>query len=566
MNSGCRRGAACPFRHDFRPKPEAGIFENSSEAQSQNFHGQHHLTEDRAQHEAHRGRSPNSETTVSELAPKTADNTQPEARIIQKPTPKSQREDPREFELNQLRRRFTPGERTDKHGELLTFSLVPTDPDFPSSICSSLACVMRVPITYRSGGDTEGQKKPTFMVTNSDLDFTLRGKIRARFDDIYAQNPPVSLLRAINLLDRSLTRIFLPDYPPYPETKPSEKPAPPQRFSTSERQDASQRRTREITQLKARLASNSLFAAFNNDNSFVVPVTTANRNSLPPALQKLEKANLIVPHLYPLESCRIEVPGVQDEAVRNLERGFSRHAKESPTMSLIAHVNFISVKMASLAQPPAKSGLVRTQETTSNLSSLSLKEKPRDSYESANLDDSRLPASNPSADSEVTAKPHLHIVPRPPEWDTPNEPEADQEESVLRDGQETSSSDDQEDYEDEEDERNGVHIPEPSAPPPGRGISLSFPSLELEGVELLLLKNVSLVVRCDRCKDHLDIRGLNVGDKPDSKPPRHSATCGKCGNFISVGMFGSSESWGVKCLREAVSYKFRPANDLRFYV
>lgn len=534
MNQGCRRGTACPFSHD--SNPQVNLLDNASESQSRN-------APDTAQPQHQNDPLAGSKSTPGESPPR-ASASQSERISVQKPTPETQRDNPREFELNQLRRRFNPGERTDKHGELLTFAFSPTDPDFPAAICSSLACVMRVPISYRSGDDTEGHKKPTFMITNPDLDFALRGRIRARFDEICAQNPSVTLLRAMNLLDRSLTRIFLTDSSPPLEAPPSKKSPPPQRISAGEKREASQRRSREITQLKARFTSNPLFSASNNDSSFCVPISSPNHTSLPPILQKIEKVTLFVPISYPLEPCQIVLIGVQDEAARDIEAGFCRHCSENPRMSLIAHVNFFSVKMPSLAQPSTKPKLVDTQHATAKFSALSLEKESKDKPETTNMDVPSSPHARPSLSPEDNAKPHVHFVSRPPEWDTPNNLEADPDESNTDDMHSTSFSDEEEDEEEEE----GVDTLIPDAPPPGRGVAFSFPSLELEGVELLLLKNLSLVVKCERCKDRLDIRGLNISDKSDSKPPRHSATCGKCGNTVSVGTFSLLEHESARSL------------------
>lgn len=52
-------------------------------------------------------------------------------RVVQRPTPRTQAEDPRTFQIQQLKRRFSPVEAADDGGISLSFQLVPSDPDFP---------------------------------------------------------------------------------------------------------------------------------------------------------------------------------------------------------------------------------------------------------------------------------------------------------------------------------------------------------------------------------------------------------------------------------------------------
>ena len=68
------------------------------------------------------------------------------SRVVSKPIPKAQTEDPREFQLGQIRRRFSPKETrlsTSNSGEdavVLSFSMAPSDPDFPFDMDKRSAC------------------------------------------------------------------------------------------------------------------------------------------------------------------------------------------------------------------------------------------------------------------------------------------------------------------------------------------------------------------------------------------------------------------------------------------
>lgn len=73
------------------------------------------------------------------------------------------------------------------------------------------------------------------------------------------------------------------------------------------------------------------------------------------------------------------------------------------------------------------------------------------------------------------------------------------------------------------------------APTSERGVALSFPYLELYGIELLELVGLYITVKCDRCKEHLDVRNIpQVKDKSDALAPKVE-TCKKCTNTMSLG-------------------------------
>jgi hypothetical protein len=68
------------------------------------------------------------------------------SRVVGKPVPKAQAEEPREFQIKQLKRRFSPTETAEDGGRVFGFQMVPSDPDFPFEIVG-LECVMHVPVS-----------------------------------------------------------------------------------------------------------------------------------------------------------------------------------------------------------------------------------------------------------------------------------------------------------------------------------------------------------------------------------------------------------------------------------
>lgn len=119
---------------------------------------------------------------------------------------------------------------------------------------------------------------------------------------------------------------------------------------------------------------------------------------------------------------------------------------------------------------------------------------------------------------------HLHVIPRPPEWDISNR-------------RDTSSSSEESDTHDSGDESEPGEATVPSSSTndpaavahntPERGISLSLPQLEMYSIELLEIVSLSITVKCLRCKDSLDIHNLR-----DSST--RSESCKKCASPFTV--------------------------------
>ena len=124
-------------------------------------------------------------------------------------------------------------------------------------------------------------------------------------------------------------------------------------------------------------------------------------------------------------------------------------------------------------------------------------------------------------------RPHVQHIPRPPEWDRAADRD-DESES------ETDESDEDTEYEEGAEPEDDTQ-PEPeqssSSTPAERGILLSFPHLELHGIELLELTSLHITVKCERCKDVLDVERLR-SDGETSK--QRELRCKKCANSMAA--------------------------------
>ncbi|KAI7138993.1 hypothetical protein KC337_g5 [Hortaea werneckii] len=102
-------------------------------------------------------------------------------------------------------------------------------------------------------------------------------------------------------------------------------------------------------------------------------------------------------------------------------------------------------------------------------------------------------------------RPHLRVIPRPPEWDNPRHETADESEGA---DSETSEAEGDSSHSDHEGEDQRLRDQDVSGTPAEKGILLSFPNLELHGIKLLEVSSLSITIKCERCKDTMDVHRL----------------------------------------------------------
>ena len=442
------------------------------------------------------------------------------SRVVSKPVSRAQVEDPREFQIKQLRRRFSPTETAEDGGTAFTFQLVPSDPDFPFEM-EGLECVLHVPSRY------PGADRPILEVKNEEMGREWQNRVEQGFAKLVANSPHGTLLGSMNQLDRQLESLLMdkkeepitiiPNRIPGKlalHTEPSKpaqiaKPAtdvskPPQTYTPEQLRTASQRREAETLQLEARLGRTPLFAKSLDGIAYTIPITPRKHADLPVSLQGAQKIKLFVPLLYPLQHCRIELQDVSRDVAKTIEKGFERKVKGDEG-TLMGHVNWLAQNMHVLAtefmeEPAVEADLPQTEPVEVG------EAVHQEKVDSTAKDDDRS---------------HIKVIPRPPEWiaDNANDESSDSEYSESYDSG-------------DEDEDGGAAldaVPEnQSTSGPERGISLSFPSLELYGIELLELASLSITIKCERCKDTMDIN--NLRDKAQK-----SESCKKCAMPLSVG-------------------------------
>ncbi|KAJ5843916.1 Zinc finger CCCH-type [Penicillium rubens] len=542
---GCRLGASCPYIHD------ASAIEAKQPSSGQQTPAQFSGSESQSSAQAL--------VTGAERL-KIGDNQSKQSSAAgpvqpQRPVSKLEQSDPREFQINQLRRRYRPQEVNDAQGTTLTFGLVPSDPDFPFEL-ERLHCVLHVPSSYPKG-------RPTLAVTNSEMEAAYQANVVRGFNEIvdftYRTNSRGTLLGWLNSLDRKLESLLttlergptlkffanIGDGSTTKEpTKAPEKTLSQQSLSQGRSKTASvaakpvpqartvapkhtaeakaaaeKRRATETKQLEARLGRLPMYQKLPDGRTYVVPIQPTKKDRLPRTLQALKTVKLIVPPLYPLEHSSIKLQGVEGSEVKATEVGFTQWVEQTSQLSLVSQINYLASNIHKFAETP----LPKEQEPAGDVPS---------TFEEDEDENVEEPTNAPAAPltQDIEDKPHLVVIPRPPEWSIPNTNSGTEGTSDESSYEEDECSDEEE----EEDEEGGAPVPASvDNNAPGRGVALSFPFLELYGIELLELASLNITIKCDRCKVSLDVKNVpQITDEKGQMPKMES--CRKCANNMSV--------------------------------
>ncbi|KAL9107850.1 MAG: hypothetical protein Q9187_008370 [Circinaria calcarea] len=401
---------------------------------------------------------------------------------------------------------------------------------------AGLECVLHVPDTYPKGGT------PSLDVRNKEMGRGYQINIERGFDKLRTNSPEATLLALMNALDRQLESLLTeqkaetlkiipnivpkrpaahglsdPNARPLPK-KTAEVPKPPHTYTQEEKGIAQARRETEVRQLEARLGRLPLYNRSLDGIAYTLPIEPRRRVDLPVPLQVVRTVKLFVPMLYPLQTCRIEIQGVARDAARNTERRFESKAKENSEMTLMGHVNYLSQNMHVLATETVmdRPEMVVDDLAMSDLNVKEPHEKPS------------ISSGNAGFEEAYDDRSHIKVIPRPPEWRVGGEVDAD-------DGSGSSDSyDSGDEYIDDASDGEPDPVPGAFSTTPERGVLLSFPYLELHGIELLELVSLCVTIKCERCKDTMDVNNLRSSPDPGSSGAR-TESCKKCASQLSIG-------------------------------
>ena len=437
---------------------------------------------------------------------------------------------PRDFQITQVIKRFSPERIDGDNGTTLTFKIIPSDPDFPFEL-SGLECELTVPTTYTQGGT------PILRVKNAEIPRGYQINVEKGFDSLVT--PRQTLLAMLNELDKNLEQCLTAEKAQTvklvanttrqdktsisPVIKPSEDPKPVAvpslpTYSAAEQSAAQSKRHVDVRQLEARMSRTPLFSKSSDGTSFNVPVQIPKPGRLPVSLRELKVVTLNVPTAYNLQPCTVKLNGVVGEASQNAELAFEIHARQETDLTLMAHINHLTQNLHTMAtEAPFEIESVNPPAAEPVTSSI----PPNDH-------------TNTSQQTEEVVydpdRPHLKLIPRPPEWDHPASG-SDGESSEFDDSDEFTESED-----DAGENEGGASLPVPAsvAKASGSSIVISFPGIELYGVELLEVASLCLTLKCDRCKTTVDIKNLKPNSSDSSTSITLTESCPKCAATLAA--------------------------------
>lgn len=449
------------------------------------------------------------------------------SRVVPKPVPQSQTQDPRKYQIEQLKKRFAAQVSNLQNGITnVSFHLKPSDPDFPFEL-DFLECEVQVPRHYPD-------EAPLLRVKNKDIPRGFGLNIEAGWDKLVRDKQSATLLTHCNALDKNLEAFLseqksetvtlmtfkdtrhLEGLPaalaendttaakPEPVKPPvvARRYVPEESFTREQMADAKTRRVQEIRQLEARMGRMSLFHKSADGIVYTLPLEPKRRAELLPGLRSVTSVQLIIPLLYPLQPLRILLNDVESLAAEALEEEFSTRASQQKQMTLMSHLNYLTQNLHVLAK-------------TARAAPPQVPSESQDHEQNQQTNNSSIQTT-----MDKEGKNHVQVIPRPPEWTL-----------IDEHGDSENSSDD---WDSEDDSDGGGVLVERMNPSASEtthqvesGTSISFPLVELHGIELLQVTILGLNVKCERCRTINEVTGL----KPNEEK---ASSCKKCATGFTV--------------------------------
>jgi hypothetical protein len=379
-------------------------------------------------------------------------------------------------------------------------------------------------------------------------------------ESVIKDRQPLTLLGSMNSLDRNLERFLSAEKAPtikivasrkgvktpepvpakdeqaqrqVPEQKPIRQerivPVPKPVYTPEQRAEAEKTRQSETRQLEARLSRIPLYKKLSDGQSYIIPITPTKLERLPIHLRAVKSVKLSVPLLYPLEKSSIELQAVDATETRAVELGFKEWVLKGPHTTLMAQVNYLAHNMHLLISTP----------TTAS------KQPEIQAPAAEDIDTSPAVLDEDQDSISDSDRSHIKFIPRPPEWSMPAGLDGEDSDSPFEDSSDSYDHDSAEESQD-----GGAPIGETTGSTsvvnaPARGTAVNLPGLELYGIELLEAKMLSVTVKCDRCKEHTDIKNIKPTDDPSQPSPVKVESCRKCANTFNVGkvalIFGNTQ-------------------------
>ncbi|RPA96713.1 hypothetical protein L873DRAFT_1693554, partial [Choiromyces venosus 120613-1] len=456
--------------------------------------------------------------------------------------------------ISQVLRRFEcRGQVADTE---ITVSISPSDPDFPYDI-KQLVFKLSVPTTYPESLNA----LPSIKVINEDIPMGFRTNIERGFDGLATRREDATLLDLLNSLDKCLEGFLATErvetlkivrntsqptslqpsrsQTPLTTAQPL-KPSPPplmafpvDNSTPEEASAAGSRREREIHRLEARMRGSSVFRKSEDGTRYTIPMEPRKRYQLPVPLQKVDSVVLIVPLSYNINRPWLEFPGVPEDVVKRVNNGFAKQVQKNPKFSLMENINALCSNLHILSTQDEE----EEEEDSSEKQDEKRVEEAVQSLEGLAVDSTTttVPSTDKSAGLVLDDKAHVQVIPRPPDWNVPEDGESDDNDD--------DSEYDSDDYVSDDpvpDRGEGAGAGETSGEQVDhqkvieRGTSMSIPGIDMPGVQLLEVAKLNAIVKCTKCKKELEVNDLKPTMPGKTSKPKLSQ-CEKCSQVLGIG-------------------------------
>ncbi|KAM3581442.1 hypothetical protein VKS41_006267 [Umbelopsis sp. WA50703] len=431
------------------------------------------------------------------------DSKQPMRRAVTaRPAPRSSK-DARAVELAQLQRRFRSSymvlEQT-KEATSVKLDVPPSDPDFPYEL-EALSIHIRIPAGYPKA-------QCSIQVTNPEISRGFARNLEIGFEqhqisrtshrtlvqemtwldnniETLLRDPPAPTMRFVSNQTKPSTPSMPPELPPLqqqepiaPSTSISKLPQTAKPIDSAYTQDqlskASSEREDEIRKLKAKFRNElTELSTGSAVSKLLIKLPLDAQCRFQEQLGGVINIEMVIPDLYPLDPCRIRLADTL-----NLEPWRARSLLDAPKPEGPANAL------------PITSDTTETKPTSPvHEPSPSIRQNAQFDRKDRKLYVAQLPDSVPSVDSSLL-----------------KEDNADSGNTIHRNGgSSTESSDEESDNE----VASKLETTSISSPQPVRsGTEVRFPDLKLENVSLLRCARMTIMVKCARCSNTVEVENI----------------------------------------------------------
>ncbi|KAI8060798.1 hypothetical protein BC940DRAFT_311371 [Gongronella butleri] len=505
----------------------------------------------------------------------------------------------RQVQLDQLQKRFSASfktiQSTDK-GTTVRLALPPSDPDFPFDL-ESLLVQLEVPAAYP-------RQQCTLTVLNSDIPKGFALNVERGYAE-YVGSVETTLVRQFGWLDRQLETLLQQQpsavqvvpapkvmAPPLPEhviqavkaaSEASKKPELPSGVAS-----AFGRRSREVDQLKTRFGKD--VRASKSDRTLLHLTITLNdpqfkRTDVFP--DRIVRLRYHIPLQYPLSPCSIDLDSrvVDKQLATHIATQFDLHVAAAPDASLFEHINWVNRHMQAILDAPVQ-GPTSTDAVVTPLLHLV---RPTQAMASSSLGSNIKTTSSPRpvvrkslfAD-EVDTKNRLIIVHDNSQQQAAaaavsssssnnavvasmSSSSSSSDEDEDSNGDSGSSSDNGSEEEEDDQPTSSTMASSTNSGSIRRGTEIRLVDPELDNVTLLRCVVLHLLVKCNRCKNTVDVENIQPSAEADGDSKTRWLPCTTCQavigvKFLPAMVHAHASSMGFLQLAGCVAFDLLPSN------